>query len=105
MKIYESKRAFDILDLIKKNPERYLSDSNIIALQDFINGYLTGNPYPDDDPPFWDFDTFLLSESEFKYENGNRNLISRILLNECNGDKYQSFNRFFEYLELYKNKK
>lgn len=104
MKVYNSNSAFDILELIQKNPERYLSDKSIIALQDFINGYLSGNPYPDDQPSFWDFDTFLLGKSEFEYNGGNRNLISRILMNECNQDEYESFNRFFKYLELYKKK-
>lgn len=103
MKIYQSKSAFDTLELIRNNPKRYLSNSSIIALQDFINGYLRGNPYPDDQPPFWDFGNFLLDKSDFEYKDGNRNLISRILLNECNGDEYESFNKFFEYLELYKN--
>ena len=102
MKVYHTKSAFDILELIRQNPERYLSDSSIVALQDFINGYLKGNPYPEDQPPFWDFNNFLLAKSEFEYKDGNQNLISKILLKECNGDKYASFNKFFEYLELYK---
>jgi len=67
VKVYKSKSVFDTLELIQSNPERYLSKISIIALQDFINRYLIGNPYPEDQPPFWDFDNFLLVESRFEY--------------------------------------
>jgi hypothetical protein len=102
IKIYRGKKAFDILELIRIHPERYISNKNINALQDFLNGYLAGNPYPDDNPPFWNFDHFLLEQTNFDIKNGNQNLISKILLAESHGDGNKAFDIFFDYLAEYK---
>jgi hypothetical protein len=103
VKIFDSKKVYDILQLIKNNPLRYLSSKTISSLQDYINGYLSGNPYSIDEPPFWDFDNYLLSKTDARLENGYRNLISKLLLKECDGDEKKAFTRFFEYLEEYKS--
>ena len=103
VKVSETNNAFDVFALLQKTPERYLSDPNIYALQDFINGYLTGNPYPKGEPPFWSFKFFLMEKSTRKPEERFITTISEILLAECGGDKYRAYDRFFEYLEMYKN--
>ncbi len=100
-KILESNKIYDVLYLIEKHPERYLSSKTITALQDFLNGYLTGNPYPKDMPPFENFSGFLLITTGLEYTD-NRNLIARILLHESNGDELKAFNNFFKSLEDYK---
>ena len=103
--IYEMKKAYDMLFVLEANPNRFISSNTITALQDFINGYLTGNPYPEDSPPFWDFQNYLISVTKFKYEGGTKNVIAKILLKECNDDQKESYLRFFEYLKQYKNEK
>lgn len=95
--------AFNLFKVVKAHPSRYISSETISSLQDFINGYLIGNPYPDDNPPFWNFCNYLLNETDFEYKNGNRNLIARILLEECNGDELLAYECFFKYLEKYKS--
>ena len=103
IRTYDVKKAFDILELIKIFPERYLTENTINSLQDFLNGYLCGNPYPDDEPPFWNFNNWLLGQTKFQYEGGKKNLTSRILLHETKGDQDAAFLLFFEFLDKYKN--
>ena len=101
--IFESDKIYDVLHLIEEYPEKHLSSKTITALQDFLNGYLNGNPYPKDMPPFESFSGFLLTATNFDYKD-NRNLIAKILLHESKGDEFKAFNNFFKYLEDYKQK-
>jgi len=103
--IYEMNKAYDMLFVLEAKPDRFISSKTITALQDFLNGYLTGNPYPDDSPPFWDFQNYLIGVTKFKYEGGTNNVISTVLLKECNDDQNKSYQRFFDYLKQYKNEK
>lgn len=102
MKVYSYAKIFDLLELLKENPLKFLSEASVVALQDFLNGYLKGNPHPKDDPPFWNFEGYMIEKTGFKPTEGNTHLISRILLKECCGDQHAAFIKFFIYLEEFK---
>lgn len=53
--VYSTNLVYDMLDLIRNRPEVWLSEKSILALQNFLNGYLARS-YTDAEPPFADFD-------------------------------------------------
>lgn len=101
--VYSSSSVYEMLDLIRKKPEVWLSEKSILALQNFLNGYLA-RTYTDGDPPFGDFDLWLLGAAKHPEDWGRagRRHFLEPLLKEVNGDQYLAFDRFFVYLDEYR---
>ncbi len=103
MEIIDSKNIYEVLDIIRDYPERYLTKKSIDALQNFINGYLLANPYPDIEPPFWNFRHSTFFEDGGLNYFGNENFFKNFFLLKSNGDETLAFDLFFKYLDKYIN--
>ena len=97
IKVYQALNPYDMMELLLKRPEMYLSARTMSALQDFLTGYENGNPYPTQEPPFWNFYVYLIGEvrSKLNKDISGKNM-ARALLEECEGDERLAFDRFFE---------
>lgn len=72
MKVFESKNIYDVLELIRRRSELFLTSKTITSLQDFINGYLIANPYNNNRKDKPEFELFLTSISLKKNRNKKR---------------------------------
>lgn len=105
IKVVEARKIYEQLALIQERPWLLLTSKSITALQNYLNGYtmwIIGDKdaYHPGEPMFDDFKYWLLNKTNTQTHLGNP--YSRVLLRECEGDEEKAFDRFFEYLEVYK---
>lgn len=104
IKIISVRKIYEILDLIKRRPEIWLTSKSITGLQNFINGYMqlgaNDDIYHPGEPKIDQFNYWILEKD--KGLSGNENPYSRVLLKECTGDELKAFEKFFEYLDEFK---
>jgi hypothetical protein len=103
--IIHARKVYEMLGSIQKKPTIFLTSKSITALQDFLNGYMTLGIGNEDlsnagDPDFPNFKYWFLHTTKQYGELGFP--YKRVLLEECKGDEVKAFDRFFEYLEAYK---
>ncbi|MBK0403564.1 hypothetical protein I5M27_11245 [Adhaeribacter sp. BT258] len=108
IKVVQTEKLYEMLDLIRRKPNMWLTSKSITSLQDFLNGYLMvrwndESLYNPGDSSFADFVLWILEKGEWKFTK--HNVFSSILLDENNGDEEKGFDKFFEYLETFINGK
>ena len=109
MKIYTEK-IFDVLELIRRR-NNYLSSKSIIALQDFINGYMTLGKwgiydesliYDENDV---DFNEFLFWIQKIPFISATPGPYFAEFLLKKTDDEYKAFDLFYELLDDFKKLK
>lgn len=101
--ITSARKIYELLKLIEKKPEVWLTSKTISSLQDFLNGYLTlgfaDDIYEVGQPEFKEFEYWLRRSSKENLSVGSS--FSSILLEECKGDEEKAFNKFFSRLKVF----
>jgi len=103
-RIISSRKIYELLALIRQRPYLFLTTKSIVALQNFINGYMqlgfADDIYHPGEPNFDEFKNWILS----LYENESeiRNPYTKLFLRLCDGDEEKAFDKFFEYLDEFK---
>ena len=105
IKVIQARKIYEQLALIQKRPWLLLTSKSITALQNYLNGYtmwIIGDrdAYHPGEPIFDDFKYWLLRKDDRAASLDNP--YSKVLLRECEGNEEKAFDRFFEYLEVYK---
>ena len=104
LNVISVRKIYELLNLIHKKPELWLTSKSIISLQNFLNGFMIlglGNDiYHNGEPDFNEYKYWILSKG--KACTGVGNVFSEVLLAECKGDEVKAFEKFFEYLEMFK---
>ena len=108
MQITYARKIYEMLDIIHKRPTLFLNSKSISALENFLSGYciwaLDNNEiYNPGEREFNDFKYMVMNSTDIS--SGIEFPFSRALLKECKGDEALAFERFFEYLEIYKSEK
>ena len=107
IKVINSSKIYEMLELIRRRPELFLTSKSITSLQDFLTGYLClpfrKDMYHKDEPNFDEFKYWVLDKDIRK--SSLNSSYRKFLLYECNCNDEKAFDRFFEYLEEYKAEK
>lgn len=105
IKVISSRKIYEVLDAMRQKPHLWLTTKSIIALQDFLNGYMqlgfADDIYYPGEPNIDDFKYWILNRDQ--RELGVGNSYSTVLLHECNGNEEKAFDKFFEYLDKFKS--
>jgi len=103
IEVISAGKIYELLELIRRKPY-FLTSKSITSLQDFLNGYLIRgfeDIYNSGDPDFGEFKYWILNKN--KEIEGIGHPFSQVLLKEYAGDEEKAFEKFFVYLEEFKN--
>ncbi len=105
IKVIDGTKIYEQLALVQKRPTLLLTSKSITALQNYLNGYIVWalsnkDAYHPNEPDFNNFKYWLLAKNNVVTDIASP--YSRMLLLECKGDEEKAFDRFFEYLDKYK---
>ncbi|MBC7862161.1 MAG: hypothetical protein IAF38_04250 [Bacteroidia bacterium] len=104
--LHPHEQIFDMLALLKRFSAMYLSSVSVVALGDFLSGYLSTASYPVKDQ--WDnLIDWLRKKKEFENEDFGMhgNGFYRIFMQMSGSDSVQALELFFNYVEEYKREK
>src|SRR5688572_22075424 len=100
MKIWDGRKMYEMLEMIRRTPKAWLTSKSISALQNFLSGYMVlgfkDDVYLPGEPTIDSFKDWILNKYDKQFGAFSA------ILEECNGDEEKAFDRFFENLVEFK---
>ncbi|MBK8812703.1 MAG: hypothetical protein IPN69_18500 [Acidobacteria bacterium] len=98
--------VYKLLSAIHKRPVMYLGEPSLWLLASFLFGYIsaleTNEIEIEENPSFRGFQSWVV----MKLQSNEGNVVwNYLLVKSCNGDAEKAFEKFFVYLEEFKDKK